>query len=291
MKRVYHTVYLTENKINGKIYVGKHSTTNPNDNYLGSGRVLAQAVRKHGKDNFEKRILGIFETEAEAFEFEKITIKQMKERGYVMYNILSGGEGITSEFMLLRWRDQNYRKALFSKIRNTNATTDVNERRSNSCKRFWNEENRDVRRQEMVEKCKDPAFIASVSEGLKKHWMENYETRCLINAELNNRPEVKEKHRKNTTERWKDPEYVRKTNEARNKAMQTKEFKDTKSASSKKMWDENRAELIQKRKEKRANKLAAGWRYMRPISMTKGGSSLVRPSEFEERLNNGWRFV
>lgn len=291
MKKVYHTVYLTKNILNDKIYVGKHSTTNPYDKYLGSGKILRNAINKYGKDNFQKTLLGIFENEEEAFEFEKHSIQIMKEQGFTLYNILSGGEGITSEFMISRWQDHSYRKNLSIKLRKINTTTNVNERRSNACKKFWNEENRDIRRQEMIKKCKNQSFMASVSEGLKKHWVENYETRRLINAELNNRPEVKEKHRKNTKEKWQDPEYIRKTNEARNKIMQTKEFKENMSTANKKMWSENRDEILNKRKESRVNKLALGWRYMRPISMTKGGSSLVNPNEFEERLNNGWRFV
>lgn len=36
----YHIIYKTTNLINGKIYVGMHSTDNLNDGYLGSGWIL-----------------------------------------------------------------------------------------------------------------------------------------------------------------------------------------------------------------------------------------------------------
>ncbi len=53
----HNIIYETENKVNGKIYVGKHSTDNLGDGYLGSGEKLKKAIKKHGKKNFFRRIL------------------------------------------------------------------------------------------------------------------------------------------------------------------------------------------------------------------------------------------
>ena len=33
----YYFIYQIKNKINNKIYIGKHITDNPNDDYMGSG--------------------------------------------------------------------------------------------------------------------------------------------------------------------------------------------------------------------------------------------------------------
>ena len=45
MKRVY-TVYKTTNLINGSIYIGVHKTSNINDTYIGSGKLLKSAIKK-----------------------------------------------------------------------------------------------------------------------------------------------------------------------------------------------------------------------------------------------------
>lgn len=54
---MYHLVYLTKNLVNGKIYVGVHSTYKLNDGYLGSGLAIKAAVKKYGKNNFQRIVL------------------------------------------------------------------------------------------------------------------------------------------------------------------------------------------------------------------------------------------
>ena len=63
-----HTIYKTTNNINGKIYIGKHSTEDPNDSYMGSGVAFENAVKRYGKENFSKEILFTFDDEMEAFD-------------------------------------------------------------------------------------------------------------------------------------------------------------------------------------------------------------------------------
>jgi len=48
-------VYLTTNLVNDKKYIGKDVKNNPN--YLGSGALLLEDIKKYGKQNFKKEIL------------------------------------------------------------------------------------------------------------------------------------------------------------------------------------------------------------------------------------------
>jgi len=73
-----HFVYITTNLINGKQYVGDHSTNDLNDGYLGSGRpYLQRALRQYGKQNFKKEILEVFPSKKEAFNAQEKYIKNI----------------------------------------------------------------------------------------------------------------------------------------------------------------------------------------------------------------------
>lgn len=48
----YHSLYFTINKLNGKVYVGRHSSNTSEDRYLGSGIAITAAIKKYGRENF-----------------------------------------------------------------------------------------------------------------------------------------------------------------------------------------------------------------------------------------------
>lgn len=74
MKR-HNIIYQTTNTINGKTYIGRHSTDNLDDGYLGSGTILKRAIQKWGKDSFVRIVLFDFPTPEEmiAKEIELLT--------------------------------------------------------------------------------------------------------------------------------------------------------------------------------------------------------------------------
>ena len=63
-------IYMTTNLINGKKYIGQHKGR-PNDSYLGSGTTITKAIKKYGKENFQKEILCFCATREEADQKEK----------------------------------------------------------------------------------------------------------------------------------------------------------------------------------------------------------------------------
>lgn len=88
-----YTIYQTTNKINGKIYIGKHQTENLNDSYLGSGIALRNAIKKYGVENFQKIILFDFDTEQEMNDKERELITEEFVKRKDTYNKGVGGEG------------------------------------------------------------------------------------------------------------------------------------------------------------------------------------------------------
>ena len=88
-----YTIYKITNKINGKIYIGKHQTNDLNDGYMGSGKILSRSQTKHGLENFVKEILYIFDNEEEMNAKEKELVTEEFCLREDTYNLCVGGQG------------------------------------------------------------------------------------------------------------------------------------------------------------------------------------------------------
>jgi group I intron endonuclease len=86
---MFYTIYKITNQINGKYYIGKHQTKNLDDGYMGSGKLLKQAIAKYGIENFKKEILHIFDNEADMNAKEKELVVVCEST----YNLNEGGRG------------------------------------------------------------------------------------------------------------------------------------------------------------------------------------------------------
>ena len=87
-------VYKTINKINGKLYIGQHKNTNnmrtvSGMRYIGSGKILTQAIKKYGRENFDCVILEECKTKDEVDKAEIEWIEKLNPE----YNIHIGGTG------------------------------------------------------------------------------------------------------------------------------------------------------------------------------------------------------
>lgn len=94
----YHIIYKTTNLINGKIYVGMHSTDNLNDGYLGSGWILKQAIKKYGKENFKREVLLVLSNRKEAREVEALLVDTEFIASPNTYNLQEGGMGVENQW-------------------------------------------------------------------------------------------------------------------------------------------------------------------------------------------------
>lgn len=94
-----HLVYITTNLVNGKQYVGDHSTENINDSYIGSGLLLKKSIKKHGKEKFKKEILEICKSKQEAFDKQEKYINFFNTLKPSGYNISpKGGHNVKNCF-------------------------------------------------------------------------------------------------------------------------------------------------------------------------------------------------
>lgn len=86
----YRYIYMVKNLLNGKSYIGQHTTEKEYDSYYGSGSELLKDMKKIGIYNFVKGIIEYCESKEELNEKEKfwITIFDTIENGY---NICRGG--------------------------------------------------------------------------------------------------------------------------------------------------------------------------------------------------------
>lgn len=106
---IKYIVYLTVCKVNKKIYVGVHTTPNPNkfDGYLGNGvyinkpssykknlpgsGIFPRAVNKYGPSNFIRITLFTFNTLQEAFDKEREIVTEEFIKRADTYNVALGG--------------------------------------------------------------------------------------------------------------------------------------------------------------------------------------------------------
>lgn len=93
MQTVYYTIYQVTNLINDKIYIGKHQTKDLNDGYMGSGKLIRQAIDKYGVENFSKEILFVFDHEDEMNTKEAELVTEDFVSQETNYNLCAGGKG------------------------------------------------------------------------------------------------------------------------------------------------------------------------------------------------------
>jgi hypothetical protein len=89
----YHYIYKTTNLINGKYYIGMHSTSNLEDGYIGSGTYLKRSINKYGKENFKFEIIEYCPNRKSLKEREKELVNEDFISNLLCMNLKTGGDG------------------------------------------------------------------------------------------------------------------------------------------------------------------------------------------------------
>lgn len=90
---MHYYLYEIKNTVNGKIYVGVHKTKSLSDGYMGSGKIINLAIKKHGIENFTKTILEYFDNSAAMFARENEVVTDEFLARDDTYNLRRGGTG------------------------------------------------------------------------------------------------------------------------------------------------------------------------------------------------------
>lgn len=86
-------LYIITNNVNGKIYAGVHKTTDLDDGYMGSGKIIKAAIKKYGIENFTKEIVTFFDNSVDMFAAEKELVTDEFLLREDTYNLRRGGTG------------------------------------------------------------------------------------------------------------------------------------------------------------------------------------------------------
>ena len=101
-----YIVYQTVNKVNNKIYIGVHGTTNPDefDGYIGNGVSIYRpttymnpktpfqyAIKKYGIKAFIRTTLKVFDNEDDAYKMEEEIVNEDFLKREDVYNLVKGG--------------------------------------------------------------------------------------------------------------------------------------------------------------------------------------------------------
>jgi hypothetical protein len=92
-KHNIHYIYKTTCNITGRWYVGMHSTSNIDDGYMGSGKILRHSIRKHGIENHTKEILEFVLTREELILREIEIVNIILITNSMCMNLKEGGCG------------------------------------------------------------------------------------------------------------------------------------------------------------------------------------------------------
>lgn len=89
---MHHILYRIT-RLDGEFYIGRHSTTNLNDGYFGSGLIIRRSVEKHGKDQHTFEVLETHPDYETLCAREREIINEEMLKNPLCMNLKLGGDG------------------------------------------------------------------------------------------------------------------------------------------------------------------------------------------------------
>lgn len=101
---IHFIVYKITNSLNGHYYIGQHKTTNPTDDYMGSGKYFKRVINKYPLNVFIKEILFDFDNFEDMNNKEKelVPLSACFPNNPMSYNLVEGGSGQLTDDVKIR---------------------------------------------------------------------------------------------------------------------------------------------------------------------------------------------
>ena len=200
----FHFTYKTTNLINGRYYLGMHSTNRIDDGYLGSGKRLYYELNKYGRDNFKFEILEQFESREQLVQAEISLITEQDLKNSNCLNLKQGGSGgwsnevrekakiAAKSYMEDKWTMPEYREKMIkvrydpviSKIRNEKTSETLKQHFENTPGTFKGRKHKPETIQKMKESHKQ-AGIGTSNSQFGKCWItDETENRKIYKGDL-----------------------------------------------------------------------------------------------------------
>lgn len=140
----YHYIYKVICKISGKYYIGMHSTSDLEDGYFGSGKVLKRSLNKYGKENHTFEILEYLLDRSSLKIRERELVNESLLKDPKCMNLRIGGNGwpgrgfkiggdnckklntfwktdegkrLRSDLLKDRWKNEEYREKMINSLK------------------------------------------------------------------------------------------------------------------------------------------------------------------------------
>lgn len=182
----FYGIYKITNKVNGKMYIGQHTTEDLDDGYLGSGTWVKNAVKKYGEEAFTKEWLEFAENAEDLNYLERMYVDEEWCDRPDTYNLIVGGgvrvgfkhtyksKKIMSIKAKERFKDKEnhpmYGKHLSKEQKEKQRASHLGQQ-SHMKGKHLSEETRKKLSEKRKELCRQNPHISSINGG--KHWYNN----------------------------------------------------------------------------------------------------------------------
>ena len=198
-QKKYHYIYKTTCNVNGKYYIGMHSTENLDDGYLGSGRRLWNSINYHGKENHKKEIIEFCLNREDLKQKEKEIVNVELINDHFCMNLQLGGGGgfINEEHMmkvskagnkefLEKMQDDEYRKEFSKKMSESNKKQFLDGRREKIYFYNWSGKTHSQETKKKLSEIKKGTGVGENNSVYGRKWMtKNFKNKMVKPEELN----------------------------------------------------------------------------------------------------------